>query len=227
MLTHINLTTTLERWILLSLFILRLKILAQKGLVTCLRSQLICKGQVPSHPGSRVHTPVRLVPWAWALLPLRCRASVLFKVEGVRFRMEAHFKIENEKSRREEPCKWSLFPLISLGIHSLTKPVGIMEDAFFLLKGTDISGLLTVSGCVIRQWALEWRVVCLLFQTTGASIWWKQHITYFLFILQCKSTHRMYFHKVWSKTLLIKLQRTLFTSESQVFFPCCSILNEC
>lgn len=28
-----------------------------------------------------------------------------------------------------------------------------------------------------------------------------------------------------NETLLIRLQRTLFTSEGEVFFPCCSVLH--
>lgn len=96
-------------------------------------SQLINGRQAPRRSGSRVCTPLRPVPLA---LPLRCKAPALLKAERGTFRTEAHFKIENERGRREGPDKWPLFSLISLGIHS---PAELCRKPFSLEKDS-ISG---------------------------------------------------------------------------------------
>lgn len=107
-------------------------------------SQLISGGQVPGRAGSGVCTPLRPVP---QVLPLRCEALALLKAERGIFRTEAHFKIENERGRREGPDKWPLFSLISLGNRSLAKPVRTVEETLFSGKGRHLWALQPAGGC--------------------------------------------------------------------------------
>lgn len=128
-------------------------------------------------------------------------------------RTEEHFKIENEEGRSARLGN-GLFPLVSLGNHSVAKQARILEE-LFPRKGSRLWAPCCWQSCY-WQWVLRWQEVCLLCPNRRCG-----HVmiaTPCLFSVPSVEKHKENVFPQWERKHLIRLAGTLFAPQS-----CCTL----